>query len=59
MTGKRRWPGRRVWLVHHRGSNPVIKDLTAELDRLYARYQALEEQKRPLLERISELGRAR
>jgi predicted nucleic acid-binding Zn-ribbon protein len=36
-----------------------IKDLTAELDRLYARYQELEEQKRPLLERTSELARAR
>jgi hypothetical protein len=33
-----------------------IKDLTAELDRLYARYRQLEEQKRPLLERVSELG---
>ena len=36
-----------------------IKDLSAELDRLYARYQELEEQKRPLLERMSELSRAR
>jgi hypothetical protein len=34
-----------------------IKDWTAELDRLYARYQELEEQKRPLLERMSELAR--
>jgi predicted nucleic acid-binding Zn-ribbon protein len=34
-----------------------IKDLTVELDRLYARYQELEEQKRPLLERMSELAR--
>ncbi|MET0918060.1 MAG: hypothetical protein ABWY07_06500 [Burkholderiales bacterium] len=36
-----------------------IKDLSAELDRLYARYQELEEQKRPLVERMSELSRAR
>ena len=36
-----------------------IKDLSAELDRLYARYQELEEQKRLLLERMSELSRAR
>jgi DNA repair exonuclease SbcCD ATPase subunit len=36
-----------------------INDLTAELDRLYARYQELEEQKRQLLERMSELGRGR
>jgi hypothetical protein len=36
-----------------------IKDLTAELDRLYARYQELEAQKRPLLERMSELAGAR
>jgi type II secretory pathway pseudopilin PulG len=34
-----------------------IKDLTAELERLYARYQELEEQKRPLLERLGELAR--
>jgi hypothetical protein len=36
-----------------------IKERTAELDRLYARYQELEEQKRPLLERMGELGRGR
>jgi hypothetical protein len=36
-----------------------IKDLTAELERLYARYQELEEQKRPLLERLGELARER
>ena len=36
-----------------------IKDLSAELDRLYARFRELEEQKRPLLERMSELSRAR
>jgi hypothetical protein len=36
-----------------------IKDRTAELERLYARYQELEEQKRALLERLSELSRGR
>ena len=36
-----------------------IKELTTELERLYARYQELEEQKRPLLERMGELGRGR
>jgi hypothetical protein len=36
-----------------------IRDLTAELDRLYARYQELEDQKRPLLERLGELARGR
>ena len=36
-----------------------IKERTAELDRLYARYQELEEQKRPLLERMAEVGRGR
>jgi predicted nucleic acid-binding Zn-ribbon protein len=36
-----------------------IKELTTELDRLYARYQELEEQKRPLLERLGELARTR
>ena len=36
-----------------------IKERTAELDRLYARYQELEEQKRALLERLSELARER
>jgi type II secretory pathway pseudopilin PulG len=36
-----------------------IRDLTAELDRLYARYQELEDQKRPLLERLGELSRGR
>jgi hypothetical protein len=34
-----------------------VKDLTAELDRLYARYRELEEQKRPLLARMGELAR--
>ena len=36
-----------------------IKDRTAELERLYARYQELEEQKRSLLERMAEVGRGR
>jgi septal ring factor EnvC (AmiA/AmiB activator) len=36
-----------------------IKELTSELDRLYARYQELEEQKRALLERLSELSLGR
>jgi hypothetical protein len=36
-----------------------IKEYTAELERLYARYQELEEQKRPLLERLGELARGR
>ena len=36
-----------------------INDLSAEVDRLYARYQELEEQKRPLIERMNELGRGR
>lgn len=36
-----------------------IKEYTAELERLYARYQDLEEQKRPLLERLGELARGR
>jgi uncharacterized protein involved in exopolysaccharide biosynthesis len=36
-----------------------IKERTAELERLYARYQELEEQKRPLLDRMEELGRGR
>ena len=36
-----------------------IKELTSELDRLYARYQELEEEKRPLLERLGELARTR
>jgi hypothetical protein len=36
-----------------------IKELTAELDRLYARYQELEDQKRPLLERLGEIARGR
>ena len=34
-----------------------IKDLGAELDRLYARYQELEAQKAPLLNRLGELTR--
>jgi hypothetical protein len=36
-----------------------IKERTAELERLYARYQELEEQKRALLERMSEITRGR
>ena len=36
-----------------------INDFSAELDRLFARYQELEEQKRPLIERMNELGRGR
>jgi uncharacterized protein involved in exopolysaccharide biosynthesis len=36
-----------------------IKERTNELERLYARYQELEEQKRSLLERMGELGRGR
>jgi hypothetical protein len=36
-----------------------INDLSAELDRLYARYQELEEQRRPLIERMNELSRGR
>jgi predicted nucleic acid-binding Zn-ribbon protein len=36
-----------------------IRDLTAELERLYARYQDLENEKRPLLERMSELAGGR
>lgn len=36
-----------------------IKERTNELERLYARYQELEEQKRALLERMGELGRGR
>jgi hypothetical protein len=36
-----------------------IKELTAELERLYARYQELEDQKQPLLERMGELGGGR
>ena len=34
-----------------------IKDLSAELERLYARYQDLEAQKGPLLNRLGELTR--
>jgi DNA repair exonuclease SbcCD ATPase subunit len=34
-----------------------IKDLSAELDRLYARYQELESQKASLLNRLGELTR--
>jgi hypothetical protein len=33
-----------------------LKDLQAETERLYARYQALEEEKRPLLERMQTLS---
>ncbi len=36
-----------------------LRRYTVELDRLYARYRELEEQKRPLLDRISELLRSR
>jgi predicted nucleic acid-binding Zn-ribbon protein len=36
-----------------------IKEYTAELERLYVRYQELEEEKRPLLERLGELARGR
>jgi hypothetical protein len=36
-----------------------VRDLTAELERLYARYQELEEQKRSLLERMSGLAGGR
>jgi hypothetical protein len=36
-----------------------MRDLTAELERLYARYQDLENEKRPLLERMSELAGGR
>jgi hypothetical protein len=36
-----------------------IRGRTAELERLYARYQELEEQKRALLERMSEITRGR
>jgi hypothetical protein len=36
-----------------------LKDLTDELDRLYANYQALEEKKRPLLDRLNELTQSR
>ena len=32
-----------------------INEYTAELERLYARYQELEEQKRPLLEQVGAL----
>ena len=34
-----------------------IKDLSADLERLYARYQDLEAQKAPLLNRLGELTR--
>lgn len=36
-----------------------IRDMQAELDRLYARYRELEEQKRPLLEALSTLAQQR
>jgi hypothetical protein len=36
-----------------------IKELSAELERLYARYQELEDQKRALLEQMGELARGR
>jgi len=35
-----------------------LRSLSDELDRLYADYQALEKQKRPLLDRLNELTRA-
>ncbi|MBK7677790.1 hypothetical protein [Accumulibacter sp.] len=35
-----------------------LRRYAVELDRLYARYRELEEQKRPLLDRISELSRS-
>jgi hypothetical protein len=34
-------------------------ELTARLEQLYARYQELEDQKRPLLEQMGELARGR
>lgn len=36
-----------------------IRELTNELERLYGRYQDLDEQKRPLLDRMGEIGRGR
>jgi septal ring factor EnvC (AmiA/AmiB activator) len=36
-----------------------LRRYSVELDRLYARYRELEEQKRPLLDRISELSQSR
>jgi len=36
-----------------------IRERTNELERLYARYQELEEQKHALLERMAEVGRGR
>src|SRR5690349_8780400 len=36
-----------------------VRDLQSELDRLYARYRELEEQKRPLLEALSTLAQQR
>ena len=36
-----------------------VRDLQIELDRLYARYRDLEEQKRPLLETLSALAQQR
>jgi predicted nucleic acid-binding Zn-ribbon protein len=36
-----------------------VKDLQAEVDRLYARYRELEEQKKPLLEQLSALAQQR
>jgi hypothetical protein len=41
------------------GRESRVKERTAELERLYARYQELEEQKRALLERLGELARER
>jgi len=35
-----------------------LKDLDAEMQRLYARYRELEEEKRPLLEQMNELTRS-
>jgi flagellar biosynthesis/type III secretory pathway chaperone len=36
-----------------------VRDLQSELDRLYARYRELEEQKRPLLDALSTLAQQR
>jgi hypothetical protein len=36
-----------------------VKEYQYELDRLYARYRELEEQKKPLLEELSELAQRR
>lgn len=41
------------------GREQRIKDLGAELDRLYTRYQELEAQKAPLIERMADLAGGR